>query len=177
MAEIVVPLVVRDLTYDDLPACAWTGPATHLASMAAALDRVEYGEVDFIAVCPPSDVPVGLTAIDYTKTAGAGTLWMVEVHEALRSCGIGTIAIQAAEQRIRARGLARAELVVEYTNPRARALYERLGYVPYGSKPDGWDEEGPDGSIVRYNTVCTLMSKELRRPAPAAAPVSVASGS
>jgi ribosomal protein S18 acetylase RimI-like enzyme len=66
-----------------------------------------------------------------------------------------------AEQRIRARGLHRAELGVEENNPRARALYGRLGYVAYGRAPESWDEDGPDGSVVRYETVCTLMRKEL----------------
>ena len=83
------------------------------------------------------------------------------VDDALRSCGIGTIHIRAAEQRIRARGLRRAELGVEEDNPRARALHERLGYVAYGRKPAAWDTEAPDGSITRYETVCTLMHKEL----------------
>jgi ribosomal protein S18 acetylase RimI-like enzyme len=83
------------------------------------------------------------------------------VYQALQSCGIGTILIQAAEQRIRARGLRRAELAVEQVNPRARALYDRLGYIPYGSAPDSWDEDGPDGIVTRYETVCTLMRKEL----------------
>jgi hypothetical protein len=44
---------------------------------------------------------------------------------------------------------------------RARALYERLGYVAYGSARESWDEDGPDGTVVRYETVCTLMRKEL----------------
>jgi ribosomal protein S18 acetylase RimI-like enzyme len=82
-------------------------------------------------------------------------------HLPLQSCGIGTILIRAAEQRISARGLRRAELSVEENNPRARALYERLGYVAYGRQPEAWDEDAPDGSIVRYETVCTLMRKQL----------------
>lgn len=56
------------------------------------------------------------------------------------------------------------DLTVEETNPRARALYERLGYVAYGREPDAWDEEAPDGSISRYETMCTLMRKELPPP-------------
>jgi hypothetical protein len=31
MAEVVVPLTIRDLTHEDLPSCAWPGPATHPA--------------------------------------------------------------------------------------------------------------------------------------------------
>ena len=162
MPEVTLPLTIRDLTRQDLPSCAWCGPATHLASVATALDRAERGEAEYLAVCPPSGLPVALGGIDYTKTPGAGTLWHLAVHGALQSCGIGTILIQAAEQRIRARGLHRAELGVEEGNPRARALYERLGYTAYGREPASWDEQAPDGSITRYETICTLMRKELR---------------
>jgi len=161
MAEVVVPLTVRDLTPGDLPECAWTGPASHLASVAQALERAKRGEVDYLAVCPPSGLPVAIGGVDYAKTRGAGTLWQLAVHGALQSCGIGTILVQAAEQRIRARGLQTAMLGVEECNPRARALYERLGYVAYGREPASWDDEAPDGSITRYKTVCTLMRKHL----------------
>lgn len=63
------------------------------------------------------------------------------------------------------RGLHRAELSVEESNPRARALYERLGYVACGSRPDAWDEDAPDGTVRRYETITTLMRKELPGPA------------
>jgi ribosomal protein S18 acetylase RimI-like enzyme len=162
MAEVVLPLTIRDLTHQDLPSCAWSGSATHLASVARALDRVGRGEVEYLAVCPPSNLPVAIGGIDFTLNPGAGTLWQLAVHGALQSCGIGTLLIEAAERRIRARGLHRAELAVEECNPRARALYERLGYVAYGRKPEAWDEEAGDGSVTRYETMCTLMRKELR---------------
>ncbi len=161
MAEIVVPMTVRDLTREDLASCAWSGSACHLASVAEGLDRAGRGEVDYLAVCPPSGLPVALGGVDYALTPGAGTLWQLAVHGALQSCGIGTILIRAAEQRIRARGLHRAELGVEENNPRARALYERLGYVAFGRKPESWNENAPDGSVTRYETMCTLMRKEL----------------
>jgi ribosomal protein S18 acetylase RimI-like enzyme len=161
MPEVVVPLTVRDLTAEDLPACAWLGSPTYRASVASALERTRLGEVDYLAACPPSGLPVAIGGVDYANTPGAGTLWQLAVHGALQSCGIGTILIQAAEQRIRARGLRLAELAVEESNPRARALYERLGYVAYGRKPAAWNQEAPDGSVSRYETVCTLMRKEL----------------
>jgi ribosomal protein S18 acetylase RimI-like enzyme len=161
MPEIALRLEVRDLGPEDLQSCGWAGTATHLAAIARALERARLGEVEYLAACPPSALPMGLGAIDYAKTTGAGTIWMLEVHPALQSCGIGTILIQAAEQRIRDRGLPRAELGVEDSNPRARALYERLGYAAYGSEPDSWDQEAADGTITRYETMLTLMRKEL----------------
>jgi ribosomal protein S18 acetylase RimI-like enzyme len=161
VTEVVIPLTVRDLTIEDLSWCAWSGSVTHLASIAKALERARRGEVEYLAVCPPSGLPVALGGIDYAEHSSAGTLWQLVVHGALQSCGIGTILIRAAEQRILARGLYRAELGVEESNPRARALYDRLGYVAYGRAPECWDEQAPDGSIFRYETLCTLMRKEL----------------
>src|SRR5438270_184115 len=100
MPEVVLPLTVRDLTAVDLPSCAWAGGPLHLAAIAEALDRAGRGEVDYLAACPPSGLPVGLGGIDYVKIPGAGFLWMLAVHDALQSCGIGTILVEAAERRI-----------------------------------------------------------------------------
>ena len=50
---------------------------------------------------------------------------------------------------------------MEECNPRARGLYERLGYLAYGREPSSSDEEAPGGSLTRYKTVCTLMRKDL----------------
>lgn len=49
MTEVVIPLTIRDLTPEDLPSCAWSGSATHLASVAKALERAGSGEVDYLA--------------------------------------------------------------------------------------------------------------------------------
>ncbi|MFI6114738.1 GNAT family N-acetyltransferase [Kitasatospora sp. NPDC051164] len=156
-----MPVTVRNLRHEDLPACTWSGSATHLRCVEHELVRAAAGEVDYLAVCTPADLPVAIGGIDYQVADGAGTVWQLGVHPALQSCGLGTLLIRAAEQRIRERGLTRSELAVEEDNPRARALYERLGYVAYGREPDSWDEEAPDGTIRRYETMCVLMRREL----------------
>lgn len=161
MAEVVVPLTIRDLTEDDLPACSWYGPATALAAVAEAIERASRGEVDYLAVCTPSGLPVAVGGADYTKPAGAATIWQLSVQAELRSCGIGTVLIGALEQRIRARGLHWAELGVDDNRSRPRALYERLGYEVSGTEPGAWNEEAPDGTVTRYETQITLLRKQL----------------
>jgi NAD(P)-dependent dehydrogenase (short-subunit alcohol dehydrogenase family) len=81
VAEIVLLLAIRDLTRADLPACAWSGGATHLASVARALDRAARGEVDYLAVCPPSGLPVALGGIDYTACNAGGFVTMAGVSQ------------------------------------------------------------------------------------------------
>lgn len=127
------------------------------------LERAAAGEVDYLALCTAVDLPVAIGGVDYRAVPGAGTLWQLAVLPALQSCGLGTLLVRAAEDRIRSRGLGRAELGVEESNPRARALYERLGYVAYDRQPDAWEEQAPDGSIRTYETMCTLMRKDLLR--------------
>lgn len=162
MAQIAVRVIVRDLTAGDVASMGWSGSPAHLVSVREQLGRVPSGEVEYLAACLPSGVPVGKAEIDYARRPGTGTLCQAAVHPVLQSCGIGTLLVRVAEERITARGYAAAELAVEHDNPRARALYERLGYIAYGSEPDEWDAEGADGRIVRHRTMCTLMRKSLR---------------
>jgi ribosomal protein S18 acetylase RimI-like enzyme len=164
MTEIRVPLTIRDLTPADVPTCTWSGGRLHLEQLHVQLARAQSGVVDYLAVCPPSNIPVAIGSVDYVERPGSGMLWQLAVMPALQSCGIGTLLVHAAEERILKRGLSTAELGVEEDNPRARALYERLGYRAYATEPDGWDTEGPDGTVVRYDTVCTLMRKDLVGP-------------
>ncbi|WP_406204632.1 GNAT family N-acetyltransferase [Kitasatospora sp. NBC_01560] len=164
MTEVVLKLSVRDLVHADLESCGWSGSDIHLANVVQQLVRARRGEVDYLAVCTPADVPVAKTGIDYRAKEGAGTIWQLAVHPALQSCGIGTLLLAAAEERIAAHGLRHAEIAVEESNPRALALYERLGYVAYDRRPDGWDERAPDGSVRRHETIGILMRKELTRP-------------
>jgi ribosomal protein S18 acetylase RimI-like enzyme len=152
MANIIVPIAIRDLVPSDLDGMGWSGSPSHLSSVRAELSRVASGAVEYLAACPASDLPVGKLGIDYVLTAGAGTIYQAAVHPALQSCGIGTLLVAAAEQRILARGRSYSELAVEQDNPRARALYERLGYLAYADQRHEWDAEGVDGSIVRYVT-------------------------
>jgi hypothetical protein len=41
--------------------------------------------------------------------------------------------------------------------PGAHLLYERLGYASVGRQADAWDEQGSDGAISRFHTMCTVM--------------------
>ncbi|GAA2804524.1 GNAT family N-acetyltransferase [Kribbella solani] len=162
MPEIVVPLTIRPLTHDDLPAMAWYGPPTALAAVAEAIDRAHRGEVDYLAVCPPSGRPVAVGGADYTKPPGAATIWQLSVLESLQSCGIGTLLIHALEDRIRARGLRWAELGVDINAARPQVLYERLGYTVSGSETASWNQESADGTVSLYETQVTLLRKDLQ---------------
>ena len=154
-------LHVDDLRQDDLAALTWSGTASHLKSVAAALARVPAGDIDYLAVRAPSRHPIAKGAVDHAEPRRPGRLWQLATHPALQSLGIGTHLIGALEHRARSRGLSACWLGVELGNPRARALYERLGYVAFDEVDDGWDTEDETGRLVRYETRVTLMQREL----------------
>lgn len=161
MTEVVLPLTVRDLTADELYPGIWGWSDTHIAGTIEAIKRARRGEVDFLAVCPPSNIPVATGGVDFAKPSGVASIWQLSVDPPLRSCGIGTMLIEALEQRIRDRGQDLAELGVDEKQSRPIALYKRLGYVVTGREPGGWDEEAPDGTVRRYETMITVLRKTL----------------
>jgi ribosomal protein S18 acetylase RimI-like enzyme len=156
--EFEIRLTVRDLTEDDVPGLRWSGGPSHLSAVRQAILRVN---VDYLGAFLPSGKCVGKAAVDYQADPGAGVIWQVAVHDVMQSCGIGSRLLVACEQRIKQRGLMRAELGVELNNPRAQRLYESLGYVRYGQRNDGWEHDGPNGTVERYETVIALMRKML----------------
>lgn len=159
--DVVVPIEIRDLVLADLGNLRWTGGGSHLRSIGEQLERAAAGLAEYLVACAPSGLPVGTLAIDYATGRDAGLIHQVAVHAALQSCGIGRLLVDAAEERIRERGRSYAELSVEHGNPRARVLYERLGYLAVGDEPTELDEDQPDGTVVRYRTMCTMMRKQL----------------
>ncbi len=155
-------LTVRDMEEADLPHLACFYSRLGLDKMPAELDRARRGVIDHLVVCTREGLPVAKGAVNYEEKPGAGVICTLSVRAELRSLGIGTVLIGASEDRIRARGLPRAEISAEENNPRALALYERLGYVVYGTEPDSWDHEAEDGTVQLYETTCTMLRKDLR---------------
>ncbi|TXS45990.1 GNAT family N-acetyltransferase [Streptomyces sp. uw30] len=81
--------------------------------------------------------------------------------EELRSRGIGTALVQAAETLARERGITVVGIGVAKDNPRAAALYARLGYEPLLDYHDRWSYEGPDGALHDWVDACTFLVKDL----------------
>lgn len=149
---------VRPLTRADLvPGLAWAGGPGYLDTLGGQLDAVERGEMAYLAVI--DDEPVGIGGVIFQ--GDAGLLTQLSVRPALQSRGIGTLLVASLEGEITARGLRRAELDVELANPRAHALYERLGYEGVSESPASWTQRHPDGTEYRYETRVLRMFREL----------------
>lgn len=159
--EGVNALRLDDLTEDDLSSLGWSGTPSHLVSVRRALDRVASGGVEYLVVRAPDGHPIAKAGIDYAANPGAGTLWQMATAHELQGRGIGTHLISVAESRIRERGLSVARLDAEDNNPRARALYERLGYRETGRRSAAWDVEDASGNVSLHETELVMLRKEL----------------
>ncbi|MER6419255.1 GNAT family N-acetyltransferase [Streptomyces sp. NPDC001137] len=101
--------------------------------------------------------PQVLTASTGCPEIGALGVW----PEELRSRGIGSVLIGAAEELARERGLLVVGVGVAEDNRRAAALYTRLGYRPLLGYIARWSYEGRDGVIHEYAEPCTFLTKKL----------------
>ncbi|MEU0250284.1 GNAT family N-acetyltransferase [Streptomyces sp. NPDC006235] len=90
------------------------------------------------------------------------TVW----PETLRSRGIGSALIRAAEERARERGRTAIGLGVADDNPRAAAFYARLGYRPLAPYVGRWSYEDHDGVTHECVEELTFLVKELVRARP-----------
>jgi ribosomal protein S18 acetylase RimI-like enzyme len=154
-------LVLDELRRDDLDSLGWSGSPAHLRAVERALSRVANGEVEYLVIRAPTGEPVAKVGIDYAAHTNAGTFWQFATHPRLQGMGLGTRLLVEGERRIRRRGWRWAVLGVDDDNPRARALYERLGYAAWQRERASWQHEDDFGQLSVYETELTLLRKEL----------------
>jgi len=150
-------LTVRDLEPEDLPDLEWSGGAEHLRVVAEMLQASWAGELAALVVTLGNGRIVASGAVDFRPDPAVGELTTLAVHERLQSLGLGRRLIAALEERVRERGLARARVSVEHDNPRAAALYRRLGYGEVGSRVESW----PVAGERTYVTVTAVLERDL----------------
>jgi GNAT superfamily N-acetyltransferase len=124
--------------------------------LVAWLDGQPAGDV--YLDCEPAEEPEvrrhlpGVPRLDHLEVLGP--LW---------GRGIGTALIRAAEDTARQVGYEQIALGVGLDNPKARRLYERLGYADWGhgTVVGTWVEHPDDGPPVSLSEVCDMLIKRL----------------
>jgi ribosomal protein S18 acetylase RimI-like enzyme len=106
------------------------GSEQHVEYCRQQYSRGERALTILVAV-DENDVPVGKLHLDFETRAKQrdAVLVAAAVQPELQSRGIGTALMAAAEELTCSRGYDAIVLGVEDWNPRARRLYERLGYA------------------------------------------------
>lgn len=151
-------LTVRELEPTDFGELDWAGGAEHQRALAEALQASYAGAVAVLVIALANGRLAAVGAVDFRAAPDLGVLSMLSVREDLQSLGLGTRLVAALEQRVRRAGRVRARLAVEHDNPRAAALYRRLGYREVDSQVESWPV--PGGRT--YVTVSTVLEHDLR---------------
>jgi ribosomal protein S18 acetylase RimI-like enzyme len=154
-------LIIDDLTLDDLDKISWSGTPTHIRYVKESLERVERGEVDYLAVRDVNGNPISIGGVDYKAHKDAGTMWQIITKESLRGLGVGSRLIKELENKIKSRGINVAMLGVEKENIKAQDLYKKLGYEVCGETKDSWEQEDNEGKVSTHYADGVLMKKSL----------------
>src|SRR5688572_23425206 len=107
----------------------------------------------FVQLCPGN--------FYYADGISRGYMYSFSVISYLQGCGIGTRLIQAAEAELQARGFQWATIAVSVDNPRAKGLYERLGYEVFRKDNSHWTYYDPDRRLREVKETCWAMKKRL----------------
>ena len=160
---------IRTARRSDLPALEWDGAYTHFRRLfARAYEYVLRGEAAIFLAEHPQDGIVGQVFVQYESNRPEladgnerAYVYSFRVKPAHRGQGIGTRLMETVENDLRARGFRRVTLNVAKDNPRARQLYERLGYRVVGEDPGQWSYEDHNGHRRFVSEPAWRMWKEL----------------
>lgn len=162
MWPVKLRLRFRDLEAADLADLDWSGGTEHLRAVADALGAAYAGDVALVVGGLDNGRLLAMGGVDFRTDPASGRLWMLAVDDRVRGLGVGTSLIDRLEKLIVRRGRRQARLTVELDNPRAAALYRRLGYTETGPALDRW----PVAGGRTYVAACVAMVHDLTgRPA------------
>ncbi len=164
--RVVVEVGIRPAVAGDLPALEWMGLfARHRPTIDKAFAAQEQGD-GLMLLAVAAGFPVGQAWLDFRRARGrqAAILWAVRTFPPLQGAGIGTRLVHRAEVEAGARGLRRAELVVEHGNDPARRFYERLGWRVEAPAHEAVSYLRDDGSEAREPLEGWRMAKDLDPP-------------
>jgi ribosomal protein S18 acetylase RimI-like enzyme len=161
---------IRPIGERDLPALEWDGAYLHFRRLfRQAYEDMRTGTRHLLMIeYRPTGEMVGQVFIQWSSSdpryadgARRGYLYALRIKPAFQCRGLGTRMLNAAEDELRRRGMDTASIGVEKNNPRARALYERLGYRILADDPGRWSYLDHEGNIQEVLEPAWLMEKRL----------------
>ena len=173
MAEAIVvnpplTIVIRPAEAADLPALEWGGVYTNQRPVfERTLAEMRAGQKYMLVALAHAEV-IGQIFLQFRSAelqfadgATRGYLYALRVRPEWRGHGVGTFLLNAAEAELRQRGFRVAVISAGKDNPRARQLYERLGYHPFTDDPGEWYFTDVNGVLQHVQEACWVLEKAL----------------
>lgn len=168
--EIRLQVQFRFAQKPDLPKLEWHGEYTHFRRVFSRAydDQVAGRRLLLLAVT--NDFPIGQIFIQLTEpndvfaTGNArGYLYSFRVMDAFRGQGIGTALLHEAERILVERNYQTVSIAAAKDNPRARRLYERMGFVVFSEDSGHWQYTDHEGRTRYVVEPCWILEKSLRK--------------
>ncbi len=175
--SIPLQVTIRVCTKRDVPQLEWAGIYTaHRQIIRATYKAQERGDA-LIVIAETNCLPAGQIWMDLVKKReeGVGFLWAMRVLPWLQRMGIGTSLMNAAEEVLRRRGFAWAELGVEKDNTDAQRFNERRGYFMVASNVEVHRYRTPWRTNKQMTIDEWVLRKNLAEPEPEVADTAVLS--
>ena len=161
-------VIIRPIRESELRALEWDGAYTKYRKVFQQTyeDAVRGQRVMLVAVVGADlvgQVFIQLSSTErrYADGYSRGYLYSLRVRPEWQARGIGTRLLKAAESTLRARGFTMAVIAAGKENPRARQLYERLGYRTFADDPGVWYFQDVNGAQQSVSEPCWVMQKHL----------------
>lgn len=161
-------VIIRPIRESELPALEWDGSYTKYRKVfQQTYEDTVRGQRVMLVAAQTSQI-VGQVFIQLSSTErryadgySRGYLYSLRVKPDWQAQGIGTRLVKAAETTLRARGFTTAVIAAGKENPRARQLYERLGYRAFAEDPGVWYFQDVNGVQQSVSEPCWVMQKRL----------------
>jgi ribosomal protein S18 acetylase RimI-like enzyme len=163
-----IEITLRLATQSDLPKLEWYGQYTHFRAVyRRTFQEMEHGNrLMILADC--QDFPIGQVFVQLrsrekrvAQDQQRAYLYSLRVMEMFRGCGIGTQLVQEAEAMVSAMGYTWTTIAAAKTNPKARRLYERMGYVIFAEDAGEWSYTDHRGIVQFVHEPCWLLEKAI----------------
>lgn len=165
-------MLIRECRANDVDALERAAPTGPNRSHALKVERQRMGGCTYL-VAWDRDVPLGHCEVLWQgcKNGEVRDVYpncpeingLLVYRGELRGRGIGTALIRTAEDRARERPFRWVGIGAGDDNPRAMALYERLGYSVGIRYVDVWSYEDDAGVRHTVEDPCTFLVKDLPR--------------
>lgn len=162
--EVPLRIQFRFATKADLPLLEWYGQYTHFRTVYQRTFQEQSLGGRWMLVADLNGFPVGQLFVvpELSYYPDTGYFYSFRIMDHLQGLGIGTRLLRYAESLLWAEGICGVIISAVKTNPRARELYERLGYHIIREDEGRWQYTNHLGQTVEVHEPCWILEKHLQ---------------
>lgn len=166
--KVTLKIVIRDVVDSDLRHLNWFGTLNEFRDLIRSNYRAhQEGRMQYL-IADLQGFPVGQTVVAFERPADmppddgmTAYLYAVRVLAPMRSLGIGTALMNAAQESAVKHGCRKVRLTVQTMNARALKLNEGMGYKVVAQVRSGWSFTDSSGKAQLVNEPLFVMERSL----------------